>query len=242
MRNSRWLLLLAVVVAGFLMLACGGDETVVNTSAAGSPGITVSGSGRASGAPTVVFLELGSNVEAQTVAAAREAAATAMQGVLNSLKSNGVEERNIQTSQFSVQPQYDFANQTRTLRGYRVQNVVTAKITRIDTAGKIIDDAAAAGGNAVIVQSIRFAIGDPTELQQTARELAVKQAAQRADELARHSGVSRGRLISMSETYQTVVPQNVAVVAAPRTGDISTPVQAGELEVVVNVTLLYAID
>ena len=242
MTNPRWLLLLAVIGAGFLMLACGGDETVVNTSAAGSPGITVSGVGRASGAPTVVFLELGSNVEAQTVAAAREAAANAMLGVLNSLKNNGVEERNIQTSQFSVQPQYDFSNQTRNLRGYRVQNVVTAKITHIDTAGKVIDDAAAAGGNAVIIQSIRFAIDDPTDLQKTARELAVKQAAQRADELARHSGVSRGRLISMSETYQTVVPQNAAILAAPRTGDISTPIQAGELEVEVNVTLLYAID
>jgi uncharacterized protein len=234
-------LFVSIATAMLLVLGCTGD-TVVNSSAS-QPGITVSGTGKASGTPDVVFLQLGANVENSTVAAAREAAATAMQGVLNSLKANGVEERNIQTSQFSIQPQYDFAGGARTLRGYRVVNVVTAKITRIDTVNKAIDDAAAAGGNAVTVQSISFAIDDPTKLQAEAREKAVQQARGRAEQLARDAGVQLRNPISINEGSQQVVTQISAPRAvAPATGDSSTPIQPGELEVIVNVSILYGIE
>jgi uncharacterized protein YggE len=236
-------LLVASALAGLFALACTEGDTIVNSTNAGAPGITVNGAGRALGTPDVVFLQLGTNVEHATVAAAREAAAQAMQAVLNSLRANGVEDRNIQTTQFSIQPQYDFAGSTRTLRGYRVMNVVTAKITAIDSVNRVIDGAAAAGGNATTIQSITFAIDDPTKLQSEARQEAMAQAKARAEELAVHAGVQLRAPISITEGFQAVVPQVSAPrVLAPAAGDTSTPIQAGELEVVVNVTVLYGIE
>jgi uncharacterized protein YggE len=232
-------LLLALVSAA--AMACQGD-TVVNSSTSTAAGINVSGTGKASGTPDIVLLTLGVNVENATVAGARETAASAMQGVINSLKANGVEDRNIQTTQFTVSPQYDYSGRTQTLRGYLVSNVVTAKLTKIDTASKAIDDAATAGGNSTVIQSVQFAIDNTDRLQETAREQAIAQAKARADQLAKLAGVSLGKPIAINETYESVQPLNQ--VFAPRTAslDTATPIQAGELQVVVNLTVLYGIE
>jgi hypothetical protein len=241
-RSFRVVALAGAIVA-LLSVACGEGDTIVNSSTTTVAGINVNGTGRAFGTPDVVFLQLGVDLERASVAEAREAAASAMQAVIDSLRGNGVAERDIQTSQFSVQPQYDFLGRTQTLRAYRVTNVVTAKITQIETAGKVIDDAAAAGGNAVVVQSINFSIDDPTELQEQARADAMAQARQRAEELAGHAGVRLVRPITITEGYQNVIPIAEAAIAAPRTGpDVATPIQSGELEVIVNVNVLYAIE
>jgi uncharacterized protein YggE len=236
--SFSFLLLGAVAL---LSLACAGDTQITTTSTQ-TAGISANGTGRVYGSPDVVTLRLGVTVEMSSVAQAREAAANAMQGVIDSLKRNGVDDEDIQTVQFTVSPQYDFGGRVQTLRGYRVDNVVSAAIHEIGTAGKAIDDAAAAGGNAVVVQSISFGMDDPTELQKQARELAVAQARERAGELADHAGVGLGKLLSISEDMQFVSPPDRFAISTPRTGDVATPIEAGELAVVVNVTLLYGID
>jgi uncharacterized protein YggE len=186
---------------------------------------------------------MGTNVEGPTVAGAREAAAQAMQSVLDSMKANGVQDENIQTTQFNVQPVYEQTPHGAKLRGYRVQNVVTAEVMPIDNVSGVIDAAAAAGGNATTIQSITFGIDDPARLQTEAREQAMAQARARAEELARHAGVQLGAPISINETYQQVAPP---LVTAPRTGpvmaDTATPIQPGQLEVVVNVTVQYGLQ
>jgi len=243
----RSLAFAATLFAGLALFAtaCSPGDTTINSSTTTLAGINADGEGRAYGPPDVVFLRLGVTTEKTTVAEARESAASAMSGVIDSLKRNGLQDKDIQTTQFSVQPQYDFTNRVQTLRGYRVTNTVTAKIKKLDTAGKVIDDAAAAGGNAVVIQSISFSIEDQDALQKQAREAAVAQAKERATQLARNAGVSLGKVQSISESAQSVMPQaEAALLAAPRAigGDTATPVQTGELVVVVHVTMLYAID
>ena len=241
---KRICLAAASLVLAFLSAAstaCAGD-TVVNSSNE-LPGISVGGSGTANGTPDIVLLTLGVNVEEASVALARENAAVAMQRVIDSLKGNGVAEKDIQTIDFSINPQYSFDGRTQVLRGYQVSNVVTAKITRIDTSSRVIDDAAAAGGSSTIVQRVQFAIDDPTELQTVARQEAMSQARARAEELAQNANVTLGRALSINESPQTIVPQAQGVVAAPRTGSAtSTPIQSGELAIVVNLRVVYAIE
>jgi uncharacterized protein len=211
--------------------------------------VTVNGTGRAIGTPDVVVLQLGVDVEQTTVEAARDAAARALEGVLQSLRSNGVADKDIQTVQFNVQPVYDFVPaspgqpQRQTIRGYRVSNTVRVEIRQVAQAGKTIDDATRAGGNQVVVRGVSFTIDDPAELQKQAREEAVKDARARAGELASHSGVDLGKLLSIVEVSggTPIIPSQVR---APATGvqDASTPIQAGELEVVVTVNAVWAIE
>ena len=234
--------------AALLAVACGDGDTVIN-SEAGATGVTVNGTGRAVGTPDVAILQLGVDVEQPTVEAARDAAARALESVLLSLRGNGVEEKDLQTVQFSVSPVYDFTPagpgqpSRQTVRGYRVSNTVRATIRQIAQAGKAIDDATRAGGNVVVVRGVSFTIDDPAELQKAAREEAVRDARDRAEELARHSGVGLGRLVSIVEVSggQPIIQNQLR---APATGvqDASTPIQGGELEVEVTVNAVWAIE
>ena len=240
MKLRRLLLLAPAALLALFAISCtSGDTIVQNTTNA--TGISAAGTGRVTGTPDIVILQLGVEVEMRSVEAARTAAATSMNAAIDSLKSNGVEQKDIQTVQFSVQPQYDFVSNRQTLRGYRVTNVVSAKVRKIDTAGKIIDDVARAAGDAVVVRSLSFTIEDPSKLQAQARELAVKQARERADQLAKPAGVKIGRVLQITEGGGAVVSQAANVLRAPATA-AETPIQAGELEVVVNVNAVFAIE
>jgi len=236
------LALLPLALAALLAIGCGDSGDTIIQNAPGVSGVSAAGTGRVTGAPDVVILQLGVDVEMRSVEAARSAAANSMQAAIDALKANGVEEKDIRTIQFSVNPQYDVVLNRQTLRGYRVSNMVSAKVRKVDTAGKIIDDVTRAAGDAAIVRSLSFTIDDPSKLQAQARELAVKQARERAEQLAKPAGVKIGRVLSITEGGGTpIVSQAQFAVAAPRTGD-TTPIQAGELEIVVNVNAVFAIE
>ncbi len=207
-------------------------------------GISVSGEGRASAAPDMAVLGLGVSAKAATVKAANSRVQEAMGDLLDSLEDNGVEEKDIQTSQFSIYPEYDYRNGEQILTGYRVSHMVQVKVRDIDKAGEVIDDAVEAGGDLLQVQSISFTIDDTTALRSEAREEAVADAQAKADELATLAGVSLGKATYITESISTPYPQPYydrggvyAMEEAP-----VTEISAGELEVVVSVHITYAIE
>jgi len=243
----RYIALLSI--AGLLLLAllgaaCEGDKVTVATQQAQSLGISVSGEGKVSGAPDVAVLTLGVSALAPSVKDARDQAATAMDGVVDSIKGNGVDEKDIQSTQFSVQPEYTWRDSNQVLTGYRVTNIVTAKVRDIDNTSKVIDDAVAAGGDLTQVQGISFTIDDPDQLRDEARQEAVADAKAKAQRLAELSGVGLGKVMSISESSSVPsVPLSYGGIVAPATGPgVSTPIETGEMDVVVTVQVLYAIE
>ena len=211
-----------------------------------SRSIHVSGSGSVTGEPDIATLNLGVSVEKETVEEARETAASAMTAVIDSLKANDIAENDIQTENFSIYPQYDYTDEGRVLRGYRVNNTVRAKVEELESLSDIIDDATAAGGDIVVVNSIQFMIEDPTPLQAQARALAVKNAEAKAQTLAEASGVTLGKPITITETSRAAGPPiayaEEAAAFADDSARSSTPIQAGELTVTVNVTIAYEFE
>jgi hypothetical protein len=232
----------ALIAASILATACDEGQTIIQTGDATDVGVSVQGRGSAFGGPDVAVLQIGVQVTQPTVEAARNQAATSLKAVVDSLKVNGVADKDIQTVDFSVQPQYDFSGRVQVLRGYQVSNVVTARVRKLDTAGKAIDDATRAGGNDAVVRGISFTIDDPTELRSQARERAVADARRRAEELAKSTGVSLGKPISIVETISQGVPQPVIAARTGAADTVETPVQAGQLEVVVFVTIVYSME
>jgi uncharacterized protein YggE len=249
MKRLRFVLLVSALSIAALSFACTEGDTHLASNER-LTGISAAGTGKVTGSPDIVTVLLGVEVEMRTVEAARAAAATSMQAATDSLRANGVEQKDIQTVEFNVSPQYDFAPPAnpstqgrQTLRGYRVTNVVSAKVRKLDTIGKVIDDVSRAAGDAAVVRSLRFGIEDPSKLQAQARELAVKEARQRAEQLAQPAGVSLGKVISITEGQASPPnPQAPFAIRAPATGSPETPIQAGELEVVVNVTAVFEIQ
>ena len=145
-RYNYW----SLVIGTLLMLALTACDvniaSEVLSSSATDRTIHVIGSGSVTGEPDIATLNVGVSVERETVAEAREEAASAMTALINSLKANNVDEKDIKTENFSIYPQYDYTDDGRVLRGYRVNNTVRAKVRDLATLSDVIDGAAGAGG------------------------------------------------------------------------------------------------
>ena len=195
---------LAIIVLGIIALlgaACEGDKITVAGQNSTAQGITVTGEGKATGQPDIAVLSLGISTLQPTVAQARDTAATTMQALIDSVKANGVAEKDVQTSQLSIYPEYDYSiGSTPKIIGYRLTNTVTIKVRDINKTSDVLDGAVAAGGDMTQVQNISFTIDKPDDLKDQAREAAVNDAKARAQRLADTAGVKLGKAIAISET------------------------------------------
>ncbi len=237
---------LALIAASFLAVAavaCGSEGDTVISTGGPSEGISVSGEGRVSAAPDIATINLGVRVEAGTVEEAREQAAQLQTAILNSVKDNGVESKDLQTSNFSIQPVY--TSDSRTIRAYSVSNTLAVKVRKLADLSKVVDDATKAGGSSATVQGLSFGIDDLEKVKTEARKLAMEQAKRRAEETAKNAGVDLGKPISISEgysggAYDAAFP--TASGPSTRTADTPTPIESGSLDVVVNVQVVYRIN
>ncbi|MBA7572766.1 26 kDa periplasmic immunogenic protein [subsurface metagenome] len=126
--------------------------------------------------------------------------------------------------------------------GYRVTNMVTAKIRDIDKAGSIIDVVAEAGGDLTRIDSIDFSVDDPSAYYEEARQEAMAEAKDKAEQLAELADVTLGKPTYISEGIQVppiirgVVYEEVLVAPAPE-----TPISPGEMEISLSLQVAYAI-
>lgn len=235
----------AVAALSLTAAGCGDRTTRVETSAGQvQKGISVSGTGKVTGKPDVVKLTLGVSAEADTVQKARDQAAASLDAMIKSLKNNGIAEKDLQTQQFSIQPQYDYNDGNQRLRGFQVTNILNVTLRDINKTGQVVDDAVRAGGNDTQIQGLAFTIENPDDLKQQAREKAVADAKAKAETLARSAGVTIGEAMNISETgYAPPVfyDKSANSFAGPATGE-STPIQPGELDVTVDVSITWAIE
>ena len=224
------------------------------TTTSGNTGIWVSGQGSITLEPDLAMLNLGVETTGKTVAAARAEAATAMDAMVASLKANGVASIDIQTQFFNISPQYQWQNTVvngiesgrQVLVGYRVTNTAAVKIRDMENVGPIMDDVAAAGGDATRINGISFTVEDTSPLMVKLREEAVADAMAKAKQFANLTGVGLGRLVFISETggaapQVRAFPQAefamVMAASAPSTG-----ISGGELEITMSVQVVFAIQ
>ena len=170
-----------------------------------------------------------------------------MDAVIASLRGNGVADRDIQTSYFSIEPitVYDEGTngeRTPKIVGYRVVNFATATIREVDNVGSIIDDAAEAGGDAIRINGIGFSVDDPRPLEVEARKLALEDATAKAEQIASVMNVTLGEPIYVSQQGGSPVVFRAAVPEAMFAADASTPISAGEQEISIWVQVVFAIE
>jgi uncharacterized protein YggE len=202
--------------------------------------ITVTGVGRLSVRPDIADLRLGVTITEKTVDAARAASAKAQNDVIAKLKGLGIEGRDLQTSIVSVNPQYDYSEQSAPPRlvGYQFTNLVAATIRDIDKVGDAIDGALGAG--ATSIDQTSFRVADQSAAESAAREAAVADARARAETLAAAAGVVITGVAAISEGGGGAIPyphqmERMAFAAK----DAGTPIEAGMNEVTATVTVTY---
>lgn len=199
--------------------------------------LTVNAEGKVEGRPDMATINLGVTTEGQTAQAALQENTRRMQALNAALRRAGVAERDIQTSNVSVQPQQQYReNQPPLITGYIASNQVTAKIRTIANTGRVIDAAVAAGGNTV--NGVYFSYQDPDAQMDAARRAAVAEARRRAELYASALGMRVARVVAVSEGggYQPPVPMPVMRMEAQ---DAATPVSPGTIETNVNLNVTF---
>ena len=208
-------------------------------------GIWVTGQGKVTAVPDIVTLRLGIEAQEATVAEAQTQAAEAMDEVKAALTDNGVAEKDIQTQYYSIRrvTKWDRVKEEEVVIGYRVTNMVTAKIRDIDKAGAIIDAVAEAGGDLTRINSISFSIDDPSDYYEEAREKAMADAKAKAEQLAELADVTLGKPtyisagIQVSPITRGVVYEEAMPAAVPETA-----ISPGEMEISLTVQVAYSIQ
>lgn len=252
MRGKKWILAvsLALVLAIVGLAGCSPGSTTLGEIAGinisnQQQGVWVSGTGKVTVVPDIATMRLGIQSQEVSVAAAQSNATEAMNRVMDALTDNGVDKKDIQTQFFSIQrvTRWDNDKQEEIVIGYRVSNIVTAKIRDIDKTGTIIDAVAAAGGDLTRIDSISFSVEDPSAYHEEAREKAMEDAEAKARQLTELAGVTLGRptFITESTPFAPPIYQRADFEGAPTPATAPPPISPGEMEISLTVQVIYAI-
>ena len=233
-------LALALVLVG--ASACAGRTPDVTVNSAPDPtqfGLTVQGVGTVSGAPDTLHVTMGVSVKRSTVGDALHQASASANSVIDALKKAGVDDKSIQTRDYSIDQQFrSGSGSTQIPDGYRVTNTVDVTLHDLDHAGALIDLAVGAGGDDIRLQGVSFDLEKDTALLDEARAEAWKDARQKAERLARLSGLRLGPPEYISDGGAGVAPTYQDASAAYR-AESAAPIEPGQVDGTVQITVRY---
>lgn len=171
-----------------------------------TPTIHISAQGAATAAPDMAVVTSGVIAEGETAREALSANNEAMNALIKVLKSAGIEDKHIQTSNFSVQPNYVHSDKRDSngyslppkIDGYRVSNMVTVKVLDLDNLGVVLDQSVTVGANTI--NGISFGVQDASSLLDQARKNAMAEAIKNANIYAEAANISLGSILSITES------------------------------------------
>jgi uncharacterized protein len=198
--------------------------------------VVVTGTGQVAATPDRMTLNLGIETRAPKVGDALKANNVAADKVIKLLREKGIADKDLQTSQLSIYPQFD--SDGRRITAYQVTNSVTATIRKIDLSGEIVDAVSAVGGDAIRINGLAFSASDPIPSLAAARDLAVKDAKAQAEQLAKSAGVNLGKLRTI---YNGSESRPLAQTEFRSVADASTPIAPGTQDITATVELVFDI-
>ena len=220
--------------------ASAASHTVVNR-------ISIQGTGVVITAPDIAYINIGVSNQAKTAREALDKNNLAMNNIVDLLSFAQVENSDIQTSNFSINPRYDRSQnngQLPKIIGYETFNTLNITIRDLDGLGDILDKVVTSGSNRI--DNIRFAVANPQPLQDQARALAAKDALRRAQIYATTLGFELGNIVSITEgssrstpRAEAFMPQGAMMMDSMAK---STPIEAGEQAITSNVNIVWVIN
>lgn len=169
--------------------------------------ITVSGEGEVFAVPDTATFSVTIQEKGKDVKTAQDAATKKSNDIVAYLKQQGIEDKDVQTTDYSVYPQYDYSRETctqyycppskQTLSGYQVSQTLTIKVRDTDKSGDILSGVGSRGASQV--SGLSFDVDDRKALEAEARGKAIDDAHEQAEKLAKQLGVSLARIVSFNE-------------------------------------------
>ena len=208
---------------------------------------TVSGEGKEVAVPNIAALSLTIITEKNStdLPASQKENTEKVNKVIAFVKSLGIEDKDVKTENYSVNPRYTYYNcpagecPPPSIAGYTISNTLSVKVRDFNNIGKLLSGAVESGVNNV--SGPQFTIDDPSELQNAARAKAIAQARGRAESTAQASGFKLGRLLNISESPAPPITPYYERSALGLGGGGSPDLQPGSDEVIISVSLTYEI-
>lgn len=198
--------------------------------------ITVTGEGQVNVAPDMASVMLGVTSEAATAGEAMAANSEQLATVLERLRAAGVEDRDLQTTGLSLNPNWTQAEgEASKIAGYTASNMLTVRVRALDGLGGILDAAVQDGANTL--NGVSFDLADPAPVMDEARKAAVADALARARLLADAAGVQLGEIVSINEGGASPNPPSPMY----RMEASAVPVAEGEITRSATVTIVFDI-
>ena len=207
---------------------------------------SVSATGRVFAKPDIANLIVGVKTEAKSTAALAVKENTAkMNEIIKALKDIGIEEKDIQTTNYNLNPVYDWTDKTgQRLKGYEVNQNINIKIRNLDKIGEEIEKTKEKGANQI--GNIFFTIDDEFALRNEARKEAIKKAKEKAAGIVAETDIELGDIINVYENqvyYPTAInySKDMALGIGGGGGVPAPEIQVGENEVVVEATVVWKV-
>lgn len=240
----------AALLAAYFVGSAGSGSSPAAARASGpvaedasAPQIAMTGSGEATGVPDQLVFSVTIAESADDVSGALDEVGTTARRVLASLADQGVDRADVQTTALSVRPQYDYVNGTSVLTGYGATERLSVVVRNLADAGDTISAAVDAGGNGVRLGDLRLKIGDVDALLAEARDDAVAEAEDKAQQYADATGSELGSVISVREVSK---PPRIEAELAYRTSAdeaaASVPIRAGSEQLTVKVAVVWSLS
>ncbi|MBI6872662.1 SIMPL domain-containing protein [Clostridium aciditolerans] len=190
--------------------------------------MTVYGKGNIKVKPDIATASIGVVVENKDLSVAQAQSIEKANKILDTLKRMGIKERDIQTENYTITPEYDYIEGKQVFRTYKITNTFRVTLRELSRIGEIIDAAVASGAN--VVNNITFTIENPEKYYNQALKIAVRNALEKARELGDTLNVIVNntpiRIIEERQEYRPVYRQ--AVLAASTE---ATPIMEGVIEI-----------
>lgn len=264
MKNFKYLVWAgtAVLVALVIFLL-----TMINhiaNTATNTNTISFSGEGKVFAVPDIAAISFSILTEATTSKAAQNSNSTKSKQIVDFLKSQNIEDKDIKTTGYNIYPQYsyplptgrqvdpvplkaesvsypDYYPGSPKITGYQVNQSFEVKVRDLEKISTILDGLVSAGANQV--NNLGFKVDNEEELKEQARELAIKDAKEKAKTLKKQLGISLGKIIGYNEGgyYPVYFKAESVNYGVGGVSDEGPSVPAGENEIVVNVTITYQV-
>lgn len=242
--SARALLMVGLValglVAAYLIGRAGPAPASAETSEA-TRTITVTGVGHVAVVPDELGFQLSVSVLRDDLDQAMNDGNSAMQSVIDTLTSAGVADKDVQTTDVSLYPEYGHRRgEPRTLRGYRVNQTVSVTVDDLSKASAVVAAALAAGGEGVSLDGLQLQVSDQDGRLEPARSDALDQAKAKAEEYAAHAGQELGDIVRISEVADQAYDRDLAYASAADGAEAAPmPLAPGEQDLTANVLVVY---
>jgi uncharacterized protein YggE len=205
--------------------------------------ITISGEGKVTAIPDIATVALGMQNTSMNIQDAQKKNSDTINSLITQLTALGISKDDIQTTDYSIYPQYDYTSGGQVLKGYTISQNVTVKIRKTDQVSAVLKIAGDLKLNQV--GGLSFNIDQPETYRQQARILALQNAKVKAEALAQIMGVSLGKVISFSESSNTptVYPMYTdKAVSGIGGGGTEPSISAGSQDIIIDAAVVYELN